>query len=182
MNVQHKDFADRIARIEAGENSFKSMIFVGNDEPYRADELRRAVTKPASRKRPTVRAKPVQAQKKRGSAMLTMPLAFLIGAGALVLWRLADFQMNGVSSLLSDPTQMLAVNAATGMALAILICQVTALTAPQHVLAAFLGLVAMTFGFQNAVNLAPEQFAELFSPAWVGQLLAMNAPATLIFG
>jgi hypothetical protein len=181
MNIQHSDFANRIARIEAGENSFKSTIFVGADETYHPAEIKAAFRKKPVRMTKEVKVQSPRGAKKRGS-VLAMPLAFLIGAVALVLWRMTDFQMHGVASLGADPMKMLAVNAATGMALAILICQATSLTAPQHILAAFLGLVAMSFGLPNLVEIAPDQFGQIFSPAWVGQLLAMNGPAQLILG
>ncbi len=182
MNVQHKDFADRIARIEAGENSFKSMIFVGNDETYRPEDLRRAVRKKPGRMTTQIRKTPKHAPKSRRFSMLSVPLACVVGALAFVIWRMADFQMQGMASLYADPVQTFAINAATGMALAILCCQALSLTAPQHVLAAFGGLVAMTFGFHHVVNLAPDQFALMFSPAWVGQLMAMGPPSALILG
>jgi hypothetical protein len=182
MNAQQSEFSQRIARIERGEGSFKSMVFVGNDQTYHPDDLRRAVAKTAAVVTTKVTPRTRMRPRRRGFAALSIPLSFLIGASGFIAWRVVDFHLHGLASLSVDPIQMMAVNGATGMAIAIMVCQTLMLTAPQHILAAFFGLVAMGVGFPDLVTLAPDQFSDLFSPVWVGTLLAESAPMSAVVG
>jgi hypothetical protein len=180
INVQKSEFAARMARIEAGTGSYRTTIYVGNEETVRPEHFARTMKKKSVRVTTEVKADQDGDQRPL-AAILAMPLAFLIGCAAMVLWRMADFHFPGLQSNFANPDQTLAVTAATSMVLAILLCQTVSLTAPQHVLAAFLGVIAMALGFHNLVHVAPDQFAKLFSPAWVTEVLGATKPMSLVW-
>ncbi len=181
MNIQNVEFAERIARIEAGQNSFRSTIFVGNEEVYRPDQMRRVVarkqvkaakTRPATKKHSTPKPSVL--------GLFGVPLAAVLGAIAMLVWHVIEFQGAVFAGEGLAVQQAVAVNAAAGTGLAILLGQGLGLTSPQHILAAFVGLIAMTFGLTDMVAFAPDQFASVISSAWVADVLTQPNPMELL--
>ncbi len=180
MNVQHNEFAERIARIQSGEGSFRSTIYIGNDEPIRPKNFRRDMR----RHRARVTTEVHSAQEKEGSftlPILKVLLAFAVGCAAMILWRMADFHLPAIQPSFANPVETMAVSAAFGTVVAILLCQTVGLIAAQHMLAAFIGVIAMVLGLHNLVHFAPEQFAQLFSPAWVTQTISETPSSSVVF-
>lgn len=112
---------------------------------------------------------------------LELPMAFLLGAIAVLVVRLILFHQNGTALISASPDRTMAVEASA----AIVLCIVTFLVLPfrglPSLLAHFTGVAATVVLMHNAVHSAPAVFSLAFSPAWTEEVIAATEEKSIYF-
>jgi hypothetical protein len=182
MNVQQNEFAARIQRIQNAQGSFRSTLFVGDEQKPMPGFSKRKVAEQAQQANSFLVSEE-QKPKRSATRLLLTPMALALGAATVVALRAVDFHLAGLTLSFGNAAQTLAVTLALATMFAILAGQAIGLTKPQHVLAAFVGVLGTMLGMHNLVHMAPDQFAAIFSPAWVAQIQAtMPANSVVVAG
>lgn len=179
MNVQQNEFAARIQRIQNSQGSFRSTLYVGDQQKKMPGFSQRKVNEQI-RKVETFADLSDPAAPKTSYRFLATPMAGLMGLATVILMRAADFHLPGLSLTFGNGAQTLVVLMTLATAFAIMLGQVIGLSRPQHVLAAYLGVMLGLLGLQNVVQVAPDQFAQLFSADWVAQMQAIVPGNSLV--
>ncbi|GHC43638.1 hypothetical protein [Neogemmobacter tilapiae] len=183
MNVQQNEFAARIQRIQNAQGSFRSTLYVGDDQKPMPGFSKRKAKEQAQQANSFLVMDEDRPQKSKATRLLLTPLALALGAATVVALRAVDFHVPGLTLTFGNAAQTMAVTLALATMFAILAGQAIGLTKPQHVLAAFVGVLGAMLGMHNLVHLAPDQFATIFSPAWVAQIQAtMPANSVVVAG
>lgn len=182
MNVQQGDFATRLQRIQESQGSFRSTLYVGDKQKKMPGFSKRKVQEQV-RKAETFADMSDPAPNKTSMKFLATPMALVLGVASVVAMRAVDFHLPGLSLTFGNAAQTMAVVMTLATLFAIMAGQVIGLSKPQHVLAAYLGVMAGLLGMHNLVYMAPDQFAAIFSPAWVAQIQAtMPANSVVVAG
>jgi hypothetical protein len=161
------DYAARLARVQTGGLGCNRTIFVGLDEAYYI---------PARDK-----AKPRAARNLLINLVYPLGFGLALGLGLLsdAIGRLLRFAL--MPQLRPEPVNEMLINAATGIAVGLLLANLCRLKTTQHRVLLIVGVLVGGMTFHNLVHAAPQVFNRMFSPLWVAEVLRRTQPHSLLF-
>lgn len=167
---QKNEFLARLSRIEAGVGSSKSTLYVGLDETYQVDSKASAKLKKGIEKQP---AKPL--------GIFGMVLSAGLGAVALVVALYLRFAITGEAGPLGNTDAAMVTNGGIGLAVAFFSGYMLKMPMLKFVPISAVGVLAGLVSFHNLVHIYPSQFANVFSPTWVDQVVSATEANTIIW-
>ena len=168
--AQKNEFLARLNRIEKGIGSSKSTLYVGLDETIMAD------SKDSEKLKKQAAAVPV---KPLGVFGILISLASgLLAVGAALYLR---FLMTGEAGPQDNIDMTMALNGGVALAIALFTGFMLKMPLGRFGPVAAIGILAGVVGFHNLVHLYPAQFAEMFSPVWVEQVVSATAANSIIW-
>ncbi len=169
MTAHQAEFQARIARINAGQGYTKSTVYVGMDTAF-------SYMPPNRRKAGLGFSVPNAGQ------ALSFPLAMLVGFLCHGVERYADFRVFGLPDIKALTDVQMAKMAAIAFAMTLLVTHVMGLRDRELLLAKVLGVAAGMLFFHNLVHARPDVFEQIYSPNWVGQVMASTESGSLNWG
>ena len=166
--AQKDEFLSRLARIEAGTGSSKSTLYVGVDGAFMASSRKNAKLQ-----------KQVAAAPTKPLGMFGAVLSAAFGVLALGLALYLRFLITGEAGPLDNADLTMALNGGTALAIALFAGFMLRMPLLKYIPLSTVGILAGLVGFHNLVHVYPGQFAAMFSPIWVEQVVA-NTPANSI--
>jgi hypothetical protein len=167
---QKAEFQARLARIETGTGSSKSTLFVGVDESYlvsnktNAKLQKRATTEPP---------KPL--------GLFGIFVAVVLGLLSLGMAVYLQFTMTGDASPLDNSDVTLAINGGLGLTIAVFGGYMLKMPLMKFLPLSAMGVLAGLVSFHNLVHFYPAQFAEMFSPTFVEQVITATDANSIIW-
>jgi hypothetical protein len=168
MTAQHFEFSNRLARIEAGQGSFKSTLFVGPDDTHRVTYRERGQR--GSRKGPSRTLK----------AILMLPVALCVALLAGFGARLAIHMANLATPTPETIDVFLAVEFGGALVLSTVIGMLVGLRLQDHLGLRMLAILAGMFALHNVVHMYPQPFVQYVPGGWADMILASTEANTLI--
>lgn len=165
----HTDFNARIARIEAGENSFRSTFYVGIEGVYAVPARKAAKSHKGSE------------LLENAAYPLSLVLAVLLGVAAHGIGTWLRYQTGGLNNAMKDPGVEMLAQVALASCIALVIAQLLGTHSREFKVVAFLGTILGSCFFHNLVHWAPEVFDVAFSPIWVSRVLSHTEPASILW-
>lgn len=112
---------------------------------------------------------------------LEIPMAFLLGAIAVLIVRLIQFHQNGTALISATPDRTMAIEASAAVVLCIVAFLVLPFRGLPSLLAQFAGIAATIVLMHNVVHSAPGVFSLAFSPTWTEKVLASTEAKSIYF-
>ena len=168
--AQKSEFLARLSRIEKGIGSSKSTLYVGLDETIMVNSKASARLK---KQVATVPARPM------GIFAAILSIAF--GAAVVGLVAYLRFYFTGEAVLLADSDMMTAVHGSVALAIAVFAGFMVKMPLLKYTPATALGVCLGLVSFHNLVHVYPAQFASMFSPIWVEQVVTMTEANSIIW-
>jgi hypothetical protein len=119
--------------------------------------------------------------KREVAQKLELPMAFLLGAIAVLVVRLLLFHQNGTALISATPDRTMAVEASAAIVLCIVAFLVLPFRGLPGLLAQFAGVAATVVLMHNAVHSAPGIFSIAFSPTWTDEVIAATEEKSIYF-
>lgn len=168
--AQKNEFTARLARIESGVGSSKSTLYVGVEGTILASDRANAKLKKQAK---AVPAKPL--------GLLGMTFSALFGTVALGMARYLRFAVTGEAGPLNNADLPMAINGSAALAIALFCGAMVRMPMAKFAGAATVGILAGIVGYHNLVHVYPAQFANMFSPVWVEQVVTNTAANSIIW-
>jgi hypothetical protein len=168
--AQKNEFTARLARIDAGTGSSKTTLYVGVEGTVLASSKNNAKLR---KQAIAVPARPLGLFGVAGSA--------LFGAVALGMALYLRFAITGQAGPLDNTDLTMAINGGAALAIALFCGSLVKMPMVKYTAAAILGVVAGLVGYHNLVHVYPGQFATMFSPVWVEQVVTATPAHSIIW-
>lgn len=171
------EWGRRMATIAQGKTEFSARLQriekrgAGVTETFNAQSPRSAVR----------RMRKVRGGAGRRLPIMKLPLALSVGALSYLAALYGTFLIGDLPPEFSNPDYILAGQAAMSLFVVFVARMFFGLTAKTHFVLSLVGLAAAMSLMHNLVHMAPEPWAELFSPGWVNEILTSTKPDTLHF-
>lgn len=168
--AQKNEFLSRLSRIEAGTGSSKSTLYVGVDGTVLASSKDSARLK---KQAAAVKARPL------GLFAAILSIAFgVVAVGSALYLR---FVATGEVGPLTNSDMTMAINGSAAMVIAMFGGFLLRMPLLKYTPVSAIGVLAGVVGFHNLVHVYPTQFANLFSPVWVEQVVAATPANSIIW-
>lgn len=167
---QKSEFMSRLARIEKGTGSSKSTLYVGVDGTVMA----------SSRANAKLRKQALAAPAKR-FGLLAILLSATFGAAALGLALYLRFAITGNAGPLDNSDLAMGINGGAALSMALFFGFILRMPPLRYALVAALGVLICMIGYHNLVHIYPAQFATMFSPTWVEQVVGATPANSIIW-
>jgi hypothetical protein len=167
---QKAEFQARLARIESGTGSSKSTLYVGLDESYLVSNKTNAKLQ-----------KRAAAEPPKPLGLFGILVAITLGVLSLGLAIYLQFTMTGNASPLDKSDITLAINGGLGLTIALFGGYLLKMPMMKFTPVAAIGVLAALVSFHNLVHLYPAQFAEMFSPTFVEQVVTTTDANSIIW-
>jgi hypothetical protein len=168
--AQKNEFLSRLNRIESGIGSSKSTLYVGLDETIMADSKQSEKLK---KQAAAIPAKPL--------GMFGIVVSLISGLLAVGTALYLRFLMTGEAGPQDNVDMTMAVNGGVALAIALFAGFMLKMPLGRFAPVAVIGVLAGVVGFHNLVHLYPAQFAEMFSPVWVEQVVNTTPANSIIW-
>ena len=168
--AQKNEFLSRLSRIEAGTGSSKSTLYVGVDGTVMAS------TKDSAKLKKQAAAKKPQPL---GVFAAILSIGFGIAAVGTALYL--RFAATGETGLMNNSDLTMATNGSLAFAIALFGGFLLRMPLLKYVPVSVVGVMVGVVGFHNLVHVYPTQFANLFSPVWVEQVVAATPANSIIW-
>ncbi len=169
MSAHQIEFADRIARIEAGSAASRFTLYVGVDESY------------VIGRRETKRAQGLGELARNAAYPLSMIAALLLGMISYAAGRLLQFRLNGMPDPTINPNTVMVSEAVIGFAIAVVTGFLLHLRGKELTSVKSAGVVMGSLFFHNVVHAFPQLFEMAFSPMWVSRVLTTTEAGSLLW-
>ena len=166
MTAHQAEFQARIARIKAGQGFTKSTVYVGMETAFSY--------MPPNRRR----GGQGLAALNLGHA-LSFPMAMLVGFLCHGLERYVDLTFNGLPDIKAMTDMQMLQMGGLAFAMTVVITHLIGLRDRGLLLAKALGVVAGMLFLHNLVHARPDVFDQIYSPNWVGRVMAMTEPGSM---
>jgi hypothetical protein len=167
---QKAEFQARLARIETGTGSSKSTLFVGLDESYLVSNKTNAKLQ-----------KRAAAEPPKPLGLFGIFIAMILGALSLAIAVYLQFTMTGDASPLDNSDVTMAINGGLGLTIALFGGYMLKMPMLKFVPLTAMGVLAAIVSFHNLVHLYPAQFADMFSPTFVQQVVTTTDANSIIW-
>lgn len=167
---QKNEFLSRLARIESGAGSSKSTLYIGVDGTVMATSKLNAKLQKQATATP---AKPL------GVVGALLSAAFGIIALGLALY--VRFLVTGQAGPLDNADLTMAMNGGAALGIAIFAGFMLKMPLLKYTPLSVVGIMVGLVGFHNLVHVYPTQFADLFSPVWVEQVVSSTPANSIIW-
>lgn len=167
---QKNEFLARLARIEAGIGSSKSTLYVGVDGTVMADSRQSAKLQKQAVAAP---AKPL--------GIFGALLSVVFGIFALGLTLYLRFSMTGETGPLNNSDFAILQNGGIALAIALVCGFMVKMPMVKFAAATLCGVMVGLVGFHNLVHVYPTEFAQVFSPVWVEQVVSSTPANSIIW-
>ncbi len=167
---QKNEFMARLNRIEKGIGSSKSTLYVGLDETIMAD------SKQSEKLKKQAAAVPVKPLGMFG--IMVSLISGLLAVGTALYLR---FLLTGEAGPQDNVDMTMAVNGGAALLIALFAGFMLKMPLVRFSPVAAIGILAGVVGFHNLVHLYPAQFAEVFSPVWVEQVVNATPANSIIW-
>jgi hypothetical protein len=167
MRVQKEDFAQRIARIEAGKGHTRTTVFVGQEGTFTHHGKLGPVKKASLRT--------------SGAGPLGIFVALVLGISCVGLVRYGVYRATGVDQIVPDNGMNWYLNGAAALAAALVVAHFIGLKSLSHKVYLALGVLAGVSTFHNLVHFQPQVFEKMFTPEWVADVTTLAPANTIIF-
>ena len=168
--AQKNEFLSRLSRIESGVGSSKSTLYVGIDGTIMASSKDNAKLK---KQAVLIPAKPM------GIFGGIVSVAF--GVIALGIALFLRFSMTGQAGPLDNSDFLMAQNGGVALAIALFCGYMVKMPMLKYAPICAVGVLAGLVGYHNLVHVYPTEFAQMFSPVWVEQVVSATAPNSIIW-
>jgi putative Ca2+/H+ antiporter (TMEM165/GDT1 family) len=167
MTAQHFEFSNRLSRIEAGQSSFRSMLFVGPEDVHNV----------------TYRERGQSSGKKRRFGFLRqivlIPAAFALAFVGDMAARIA-IHLSGVGAPTEDTIDaFLGVEFLGAMVVSTVLGLIIGLRMQDHILLRMGGILCAMFALHNLVHMYPAEFQTL-PGGWAQMVLSTTEADTLL--
>ncbi len=156
---QKAEFQARLARIESGAASSKSTLFVGLDETYLVSNKTNAKLQ-----------KQALAEPPKPLGLFGIFLSLTVGVLSLGIAVYLKFAMTGDANPLDNSDVTMAINGGLGLVMALFGGYMLKMPMLKYAPLTAMGVLAGVVSFHNLVHFYPDQFADMFSPAFVEQV------------
>lgn len=167
---QKNEFLSRLARIESGAGSSKSTLYVGVDGTIMASSSANAKLKKQAL---AVPAKPL--------GLFAAFLSMLFGAVAVGLALYFRFLATGNAGPLDNSDLAMAENGGVALVIALFCGYMVRMPMLKYTAICAMGILAGLVGYHNLVHVYPTQFADMFSPTWVEQVVTSTPANSIIW-
>lgn len=168
--AQKNEFLSRLSRIEAGIGSSKSTLYVGVDGTIMASSKDSAKLKKQAAALPS---KPL--------GLFGAILSVCFGTLAVVMALYLRYTITGEVGPLNNADITMAINGGVAFAIALFGGFMLRMPLLKYIPVSAIGVLAGVVGFHNLVHVYPSQFADLFSPVWVEQVLTTTPANSIIW-
>jgi hypothetical protein len=167
---QKNEFLSRLARIESGTASSKSTLYVGIDGTIMASSKDSAKLKKQALAAPS---KPL--------GIFAAVLSVIFGAIALGLTLYMRFSITGEAGPLNNTDMTMAINGGAALAIALFCGFMVKMPMLKYTPVAAIGVMLGMVGYHNLVHVYPAEFAQMFSPVWVDQVVTSTPANSIIW-
>ena len=167
---QKNEFLSRLARIESGIGSSKSTLYVGVDG-----------TILASSKDSTKLKKQATATPARPLGMFAAGLSVVFGVMMLGLALYLRFSITGEAGPLNNSDLVMAQNVGVALSMALFCGFMVKMPMLKYAPICAIGVLMGTVGYHNLVHVYPTEFARMFSPVWVEQVVTTTEANSIIW-
>lgn len=167
---QKNEFLARLNRIEKGIGSSKSTLYVGLDETVLAN----------SRSNEKLR-KQAAAVPARPLGLFAAILSVVFGAAVVGLVSYLQFSITGETASLSASDVTMGIHGGMAFIIALFCGFMVKMPLLKYAPITALGVMLGLVGFHNLVHVYPAQFAEMFSPIWVEQVVTTTEANSIIW-
>lgn len=167
---QKNEFLSRLSRIEAGTASSKSTLYVGVDGTVMASSKDSAKLK---KQAAAVKAQPM--------GMFAVILSIGFGIAAVITALYLRFAATGETGPLTNSDLTMGINGGVAFAIAMFGGFLLRMPLLKYTPVCAVGVMVGVVGFHNLVHVYPTQFANLFSPIWVDQVVAATPANSIIW-
>ena len=167
---QKNEFLSRLARIESGVGSSKSTLYVGVDGTIMASSNDSAKLK---KQAAAVKAKPM--------GMFGAIFSVAFGAIALGLTLYLRFSITGQVGPLDNSDMAMLENGGVALAIALFCGYMVKMPMLKYSPICAIGVMVALVGYHNLVHVYPSQFAQMFSPVWVEQVVSATSANSIIW-
>jgi hypothetical protein len=167
---QKAEFQARLARIESGTGSSKSTLYVGLDESYLVSNKTNAKLQ-----------KRALAEPPKPLGLFGIFVAITLGVLSLGLAVYLQFTMTGDASPIDNSDVTMAINGGLGLTIALFGGYLLKMPMMKFAPVTAIGVLAALVSFHNLVHLYPAQFAEMFSPTFVEQVITTTDANSIIW-
>lgn len=168
--AQKNEFLARLNRIEKGTGSSKSTLYVGLDETVMAN------SKANNKLRKQAAAVPA-----RSLGIFAALLSTLFGAAVVGLVSYLQFSITGEAASLAASDVAMAIHGGVALTIALFCGFMVKMPLLKYAPIVAVGVVLGLAGFHNLVHVYPIQFAEMFSPVWVEQVVTTTEANSIIW-
>ena len=170
MTAQHFEFAGRLARVQAGQGSFKSTLYVGPEEAYTVTFGRRGQRKNGALRNLFGNA----------AYPAIMIIAFSVGIAANIGARMISFVSRTAAPTANTIDYLMVMDFVLAMMLSSIIGVVFRIGIREHLGLRIAGILVGMAGLHNLVHQYPATFEVIFTPAWVGGIINSTEPYSLL--
>jgi hypothetical protein len=167
---QKNEFLSRLARIESGVGSSKSTLYVGVDGTVMANSSANAKLKKQAL---AVPAKPM--------GFLGGILSMVFGAVALGLALYLRFSVTGNAGPLDNSDLAMVENGGVALLIALFCGYMVKMPMLKYTPICAIGVMLGMIGYHNLVHVYPAQFANMFSPVWVEEVVSSTPANSIIW-
>ena len=168
--AQKSEFLARLNRIENGTGSSKSTLYVGLDETVLANsKANERLKKQAA----AIPAKPL--------GLFAAILSLVFGAGVVGLVSYLQFSITGEAVSLAASDVRMGIHGGVALTIAMFCGFMVKMPLLKYTPIAAFGAVLGLAGFHNLVHVYPAQFANMFSPIWVEQVVTTTEANSIIW-
>ncbi len=168
--AQKNEFLARLNRIEKGTGSSKSTLYVGVDGTYLATSKSNAKLQRQATAAP---AKPL--------GLFGLTVSGIVGMLAVGVALYLRFLITGEAGQTGNVDAIMAMNGGVALSIAWFAGFMLRMPLMKYAPLASIGVLAGVVGFHNLVHFYPSQFADLFSPVWVEQVVTATPANSIIW-
>jgi hypothetical protein len=168
MTAQHFEFTNRLSRIEAGQGSFKHMLFVGAEDVHQV----------TYRQRGQATGRKSRFGRLRG--LVTIPAAVAIAVAAVMGTKIA-LHLSGLATPTAETIDVfLGAEFLAAMVLSTALGLLVKLRMQDHIGLRMMAIVGAMVGLHNLVHVYPQPFLTFAPGGWGQAVLTDTQPGTLI--
>lgn len=168
--AQRNEFLARLRRIESGTGSSKTTLYVGVDG-----------TIPASSKLSSKLKKQIDAAPAKPLGLFAALMSVAFGLLALCAALYLRFLVTGNAGTLDNSDMTMALNGGAAILIALFCGFMVKMPLLKFAPISAVGVLAGVVGFHNLVHVYPAQFANMFSPVWVEQVVTSTPANSIIW-